>query len=269
MARAAVLSFVPRLFATPGRHTWISHAGRLWEVQQWMPGRADYRSRPSHARLNAVGTALAQLHKIWRATEEVGEDVCPGVARRLFLIDTWRKLRRAGWRPTPAWDDPLRPVIERAAEVLPRRVEWAASLLRGVQIPRLLQPCLRDPWHDHILFTGEQLTGLIDYGAAQLDHPAVDLARALGSLAGDDVAGWQVGLAAYRNVLPLSAADEQLAMLLDQTGVVLAAANWLIRLFHEGPVAADRPAIAARLEQLVARIELGLRNKSLPSEPEA
>ena len=45
-----------------------------------------------------------------------------------------------------------------------------------------LHPVLRDIWSDHVLFQGEQVSGIIDFGTVRMDEPAADLARMLGSL---------------------------------------------------------------------------------------
>jgi homoserine kinase type II len=118
-----------------------------------------------------------------------------------------------------------------------------------------LQPCLGDLWHDHVLFDGDTVTGLIDYGAARLDHVAVDLARLLGSLAGDESNLRAAGLTAYRRVRPLSPDEEALVTVLDRTGTILGAANWLLWLYREGRVFEDREGVARRLAALVERIE--------------
>ena len=119
----------------------------------------------------------------------------------------------------------------------------------------VLQPCLCDVWHDHLLFEDDRLTGLVDYGAVKTDHVAVDLARLLGSLIEDDAANWQRGLTAYRAVRPLSPAEEELARDLDVTGVVLGVATWLRWLGAERRPFEDRTAAARRLGVLVERIE--------------
>ena len=93
--------------------------------------------------------------------------------------------------------------------------------------PLSLQPCLCDVWHDHLLFSGDTLTGLVDYGSVKIDHVAVDLARMLGSLVEDNTAKWDLGLLGYRGIRPFSASEEGLARALDRAGIVLGAANWL------------------------------------------
>src|SRR5690606_3973788 len=71
----------------------------------------------------------------------------------------------------------------------------AARLNQAVQILGHLQPSLRDIWRAHVLFEGNQVSGMVDLAALRLDHPATDIARLLASIAGDDTATWQAGLA--------------------------------------------------------------------------
>jgi Ser/Thr protein kinase RdoA (MazF antagonist) len=118
-----------------------------------------------------------------------------------------------------------------------------------------VQPCLCDVWHDHLLFEGDRVTGVIDYGSAKIDHPAVDVARLLGSLVPDDPAAWQVGVHAYRSTRPFGDEEVELARALDETGTVIGAAMWLRWLYEEFRLYEDRAAVARRLGVLVGRME--------------
>ncbi len=254
-ARTAGLTFVPRLFPTVAGTTAVEHGGRLWELQEWLPGEADYHRDPSPAKLWAAPSALAQLHICWQNLLPPATSPCPAVARRLNIVRAWRELLQSGWRPTPQADDPARAAAERAWRLLPGRIEVIPDLLsRWVDRTWPLQPCLCDVWHDHVLFDGDRVTGLIDYGAMKIDHPAVDVARLLGSLAEDDLAGWSIGLAAYREVRPLSGDEEELARALDATGTIAAAAVWLRWLYHDGKEFEDRAAAGRRLESITTRL---------------
>ena len=82
-----------------------------------------------------------------------------------------------------------------------------------------------------------------------------DLARLLGSMVGDDGAMWGVGLEAYGG---LSEEERALARVLDRSGVVVAAANWLRWLYREGRRYDDRAAVAARVAGLVGRLTGGV-----------
>jgi homoserine kinase type II len=257
MARQHGLPFVPAIFNTLDGTTGVENAGRLWELTEWLPGCADYHEHPSLARLEVACMALAHLHTVWRSIP--GETaICPAVRRRLDFLDEWHRLLGSGWRPLDVAGraDPLVPLVERAWRRLPDALEAVPRRLqRWVTTSRRSQPCLCDLWHDHLLFEGDRLTGIIDYGAAKLDHVTADLARLLGSLVGDDAAGWQAGLQAYRRFAPLDAEEEELAHLLDETGTILGVANWLRWLYEEKRSFADLPAVARRFGQLVERLE--------------
>ena len=75
-ACAAGLAFVPALRTAGDGATAVEHAGRLWEITSWMPGRADFHERPTVARLEAVMTALAELHAVWSNQSEIGRASC-------------------------------------------------------------------------------------------------------------------------------------------------------------------------------------------------
>lgn len=257
LARHSGLHFVPTVFLALDGASAIEHGGRLWDLTEWLAGRADFHEHPSSARLEVACTALAQLHTVWRNLSPPSVPPCPAVQRRLAFVHEWQRLLRSGWRPlaVAAADDPLRSIVERAWRVLPSAVETVPQRLqRWSGAPSRVQPCLGDPWHDHLLFEGDRLSGLIDYGAVKVDHVAVDLSRMLGSLAADDAAGWRVGLQAYRRLAPLTAEEEELAHALDETGIVLGAANWLHWLYEEKRTFADRSAVARRIIELVDRL---------------
>jgi homoserine kinase type II len=200
---------------------------------------------------------LAQVHLAWSKFGQ-GHGVCPALLRRLVRFREWSELIAAGWRgPLQApVDEIIYPEAYRAWTALARHIRCVPVLLQAWTSRSLpLQPCLCDVWHDHLLFEGDALTGLIDIGAVKTDHVAVDLARMLGSLVGDDLEAWNRGLAAYRRVRGLSAEEEALAEVLDRTGTILAAANWLWWLYRDRREYEDRAGVARRLETLVTRME--------------
>jgi hypothetical protein len=119
----------------------------------------------------------------------------------------------------------------------------------------LAQPCLRDVWGAHVLFTGDAVTGVVDYGAVKPDHPAGDLARLLGDLVGDDPEPFAAGLAAYRAAGGELDVPDGFVRLLDRTGVVCGVINWLLRLGDPTYPCPDPARVAARLDRLTARVE--------------
>jgi Ser/Thr protein kinase RdoA (MazF antagonist) len=255
-ALCAGLEFVPALFRNAAGHTWTEHAGRLWELSAWLLGKADFHDRPTAQRLEAACTALARLHRAW-SRPDTPPGPCPAVRRRLDSAREWSALVSSGWRPgfgnqdnlIDAWGRRAWRVLDAQLPRLPERLAtWA-----DVALPS--HPCLCDVWHDHILFEGEAVTGLVDYGSVKVDHAAADLARLLGSLVPDDRERMAAGLAAYTRLRPLSLQEQQLVRVLDETGTLLGVANWLRWLYHDGRRFEDRAAAARRLAGLVTRIE--------------
>jgi homoserine kinase type II len=263
-ARSAQLAFVPAVIAAADGRCHVEHAGRLWDLTEWLPGRADFHDRPSEARLAAAATALAHVHNAWEALAGARSDMCPAVCRRLEAASEWLQLRQSGWQlPQSAGDpDPVRPAAERAWRLIDRCVADVPNRLRSWSDRRwTLQPCHCDVWHDHLLFDGDRLTGLIDFGSAKIDHPAVDLSRMLGSLVPDDDARWQTALRAYRTVRPFGDEEAEMVRILDLTGTIIGVATWLRWLYEERRPYDDRHAVARRLGVLVSRLEsaVGMR----------
>ncbi|MFO0848912.1 MAG: phosphotransferase [Gemmataceae bacterium] len=152
--------------------------------------------------------------------------------------------------------DSTRALLSRAAATLHACVPAAvADLLPLADRPVELQPCLCDIWHDHVQFTGDAVSGVIDYGAMKVDHPAVDLARLLGDLVGDDPERVRFGVEAYRQAGGSPAVTVELVELLDRTGLVGAVVNWVRRLTDRAAPPADPTAATARLGRLLDRLD--------------
>src|SRR5262249_54862628 len=140
----------------------------------------------SRARLRSACEALARLHLAWQPERpELG--VFPAVRRRIGAAQNWCALLDSGWRPDFRgqpddllhWSQRAWRAIEGRIAPIPKQIDFLAHTVET-------QPCLCDIWHDHVLFSDETVTGVIDFGGVKLDHVTVDLARLLGSLIGDD-----------------------------------------------------------------------------------
>jgi hypothetical protein len=237
-ARAAGLSFVPALARTMDGSTIVEQDDRLWDLSEWMPGRADFRENRSVARIQMMSEP-------------------PSTQRRLRAATEWLDLVSSGWGPLfpgPAVD-PVTEIARIAWDILPRLVPTVRPMLAPwIGRPLPLHPCLCDIWHDHLLFTGDDVTGIVDYGSMRLDHPAADLARLLGDLVGRDESLYAAGLDAYRRLRSLSAEDTALVRTLDRTGTILAASNWLLRLYRDDRPCGERSHIVERLRTIVERL---------------
>ena len=241
MTDARPTGLVPAVVPTLSGGTSVEHAGRVWDVTGWMLGAADFRRDPTDARLSAACAALAALHRCWAPAVPTLAP-CPGVSRRIALLIEFSNVgpRR------------LDPTHKTALDLLAARVPAALASLHpwaGRAVP--VFPCLCDVWHDHVLFTGDCVSGIIDYGAMKIDHPAVDLARLLGDLADGDPDRMRVGLDAYGDAGGPVAIDPQFVSALDRTGLVCAVIHWVNRPEMTGP---GHAPIAERVNRLIGRL---------------
>lgn len=251
--QARLLPWIPRMQFAEGGETFVAAHDRLWELASWMPGAADFARDPSPARLHAAMVAVARLHQTWCQTHVRMPSTT--VQRRFDAWNEWMKLLQSGWRPQFVPFDPHAAVA---------RELWHLVQLQMAIVPRLLdpwrtrpvpvQPCVADLWHDHILFTGSRVTGIIDFGCVKVDSVAVDLARLVGSLVEEDAPRWEEALAAYASVRSLADEERELMRVLDRVGVVLIAATWLRWLYHEGRVFETSQVVLARLETWLRRL---------------
>ena len=251
------LDFVPRALLTRRGKRQVSAGNRWWDLTTWMSGSASFWHEPSLPRLQAACVALARLHRAWEHAERP-PDRLDSIQRHLKVLFDWSPQIRSNWRPPADPADPVAPWAERAWALVQLGLPRLPGIFLGwVERKMRRQPVLCDIWHDHVLFIGDRVTGVVDYGSCKIDSIAVDLARLLGSLVGDDRTMWAAGFDAYTQVRRLSAEECAFADALDRSGVIVAAANWLRWLYVERRVYPDRNAVARRVAALVARLERG------------
>ncbi|HUQ68242.1 MAG TPA: phosphotransferase [Planctomycetaceae bacterium] len=260
--------FVAVPFRTDTGDTLVEAAGAWWQVEPWLSGRADYHRQPSRQKLSAGMTALARWHLAASGFQPhpsestwfrpTGSGICPATEERLHAIAKLSPPMIRDWQALALRNAPtdLRPFATQLGDgVIPRLSMVHGQLLSATTNSVPLQPCLRDVWHDHILYTGDVVTGLIDPSASRTDSVAVDLARLLGSLVEDHLADWRFALDEYARLRPLSLFEQRLIPILDRSGVVLSAVTWLKWLGPEARRWPDQTPIIDRLQRLTTRLE--------------
>lgn len=253
-----------------GGGTLMCVRGGRWQIEPWKTGTADFHSHPTELRLQNAMRALARVH---RAAERYtpttagsqwfacGAGPPPAVRERLERLGglAGRNLRQAVSPAVHLPRESTETLLAAASNVHRAAAPAAAGLARLSAVSVSLHPCLRDVWHDHVLFLGEDVSGIIDASAARTENVASDLSRLLGSLLPDDVARWDAALDAYAAVRPLSLDERRLVRALDAAGVVLSAVHWIDRLTAPGrgepsPREWQRACtVAARLAQMATR----------------
>ena len=258
---------VPVSVPLPGLdgQTLVTFAGRLWQLEPWLPGRANFRELPSTERLSAAMHCLARFHE--RAAtfsangvhcewfDRASGSSSPATHERRERVDrfsrTWSTLcEQARSRGQ------LGEAVERISILFPRAADRIQNeLATATQQQFDLQPCLRDIWHDNLLFSGNAVSGLIDTSACRTENVATDLARLIGSLVGDDHDRWDEALEVYQQERPLSPGEQALVGVLDRSGVLLAGAVWLERIAHRSITEPISRSIEDRVSEVVRRLE--------------
>jgi Ser/Thr protein kinase RdoA (MazF antagonist) len=285
LRHAAEMGFdrLPLPIAATTQETFLAHGGHLWQLEPWLPGKADFVENPSDRRLDAAMRSLAQFHRAVAtypganagttadsiadsnpATHGMGAS--PAVVQRRdhlarLLVGEAREIEASiderYWPELAALGRDILEAFRRLAPTLLPLLEEAARY----EVPR--QPCIRDIWHDHVLFDGDEVAGLIDFGAMQFDNPATDFARLLGSLAENDARQWRTGIASYESLRELSGLERSLVHVLDRGSILMSGLNWLDWVFRQGRVFENRRGVTSRCEMIRRRI-VGLSSLADP-----
>ncbi len=270
----ANVNFTPELHYSRHGSSITFDGQRLWELTSWLPGHANYCSAPNHAKLVQAMQAIAKVHQVWCASSEKSSGITakvgsPTLVDRAKRLDAWH--HRMGERTRlvrQTADTVERQLVSDTFELLNA---WAAPLKKGLQ--RLADDrvahhfVLRDIWSEHLLFTEDQVTGIIDFGACRFDEPTTDLVRLLGSIEPHHEDRRREGLEIYNrcrrtlgnNSTCANSAFEELSWerfeILDQTATLLSALQWLEWLIiDERPFEQPRWQLLDRWRAFVNRL---------------
>ena len=183
----------------------------------------------------------------------------PGIRKRAEVLRDWLSGRSRELEDTTDrganWPE-MRHRAKRLLRLLPK---WAPSVAEELahfgksSVP--LQPCIRDVWHDHLLFQENKVSGLIDFGSMGVDNVSCDIARLLGSLAGGSPVFWQLGLEAYAKIRGLSAVELELVRAFDRSSLLLGALNWVAWTMLDRRIFEKPKAVLQRMDALMDRLE--------------
>jgi Ser/Thr protein kinase RdoA (MazF antagonist) len=263
---AAGCRFVPAPLPDLDGNTVTQHQGRLWEVTNWLHGTPDDSPRIDEERLCGVWRALGAFHLAslqqgtFRNALAAPRGPSRGIAERLQKLDYvtavgLAEVRHAavpvGWERLTLQRDEYAQLLGTAArQVRPVLVAVAAD-----QVDQAV--CIRDIRREHVLFTGDEVTGWVDFGALALESPAADAARVLGEFCDERRPEWVTLLAPYQHTCrgtSLESCSLHLVDAFDRSGTLLAPWNWLRWIFLEDRDFPDRDAVVRRFDQLLARL---------------
>lgn len=253
--RAEGVPEVPALeTAADGATLQADEAGTLWELMEWKPGHAT--AQPTPRQVAAAALILARVHRAaatWPACPS-RVDHSPGVVHRVTRA---RDLHARPWptRIDASFRGPFRDRFDRGIAI------WAecggrqavARVAAWESRPVAVQPVLRDVWSDHMLFRGDQVTGIIDWHAAGVDTPATDLARLAGSWPGES-ATLRTFLDSYSAVRPFATEEAALVPFLRDTGILFGFDNWFRWIVEEHRQFADTNHVGKRIDALLAAL---------------
>lgn len=245
---------LPRPSVTRSGATAVHAEELLWDLTNWLPGAPYTRQECDEVKLGAMLGSLAEFHLAAATFQSSRVDRSPGLQKRREIVQK-HALRLdelqsvlAAERSHP-WQSLLRDLLTETTRVAPtivRRLYDAAEL----RLP--MQWCLRDVKFDHMLFENNQVSGLVDYGAAAVDSVGGGIARLVGSTIGDRIEDWEPLLANYEAYRLLTPAEREAIPLFHAGGVAAAAANWLRWILLEKRDYQGQPNVQSQLEWLLA-----------------
>jgi homoserine kinase type II len=230
--------------------------GICWDVCPWMPGAADLSASPSLAKVKVAFSGLAAFHQAMGPLRE--EPFCPGLAARSRELKTLLSGELHSWRRAVLHHqaDPAQQLALRwlnLAELIAPRLEPEMAHLASLPTP--VQPVIRDVRPEHLLFTDDRLTGLVDFGAMEIDTVSADLARLLSEWLGSDRFLRAEALTAYVRVRCLDSVELRLIDAFERSAALLGGGRWVQWHFVERIPFEDTSAVQRGLERGVERIE--------------
>ena len=230
------LPFVPQPFPALDGRTVHEFEGILWEATPWLPGSPDPVRPPRMERVRAAFKALGMFHA--RLSKGAVAAASPGLRLR---GEELRRLLSGGFDAIEAElnaqpDDPCGPPAQEWLGLARRVAPEALKMIDASgRLASPLQPCLRDARPEHFLFEGDRLTGLIDFGAMDVESTAADLARLNGEWLPlpEGEALRDEGIKAYSEVAPLHFNHLTIAKAFEAAADVLIAERWIRWRFRE------------------------------------
>ncbi|MCA9063436.1 MAG: phosphotransferase [Planctomycetaceae bacterium] len=271
------------LFLTRLAPTFLKTENHVIQMEPWLPGKACPMEDISEGQLRNAMRCLAEFHfeaAVWGSHLphqnwfSVKVAPSPGLLRRLDLLRLLRQHELATLLNAAAND--RNPEFRRPAESHLKL--WQPRLTHVIQLCEQLEntdfrlsPVIRDVWRDHILFCGDEVTGMIDLTAAGTDHPVLDLTRLLRSWFGRDSKRVHAAFDMYSQQVAMTSLERTLFQALDLASVILSPVTWFRRRYLEGRLQeTDAPDVIRRIHELTdfaAEIAAALSNPGREHDP--
>lgn len=259
IAHVGACAFVPQIFPIGPRDIAVAGA-HVWDLSQWMPGRFFRDGELSTGRIAAAVAAIAAVHHAV-ADETRLKQPAPAAVKRIQRIDELNTI--SDFRDVRIFDPEF---AELARQIGPIWIRCHPSirfrLTESIRADVDTQWVMRDVHREHVLWQFDadnepHVSGIIDYDAVQIDTPAADVARFLGSCPLMDADTYDSAVEVYNQQMPSATIDPSFVRLLDQATCLIAAINWLVWLgLEEREFAAGRQKPLDRFTEVVERAKI-------------
>ena len=209
----------------------------IWQIEPWLIGQPAQR-HPAPSQMTSALTTLSTFYRQARSIPWDDEwfytayEPSPGIQRRRKIV---MDLMQSEWTTLYAQVlslDPcdFRDLAVRSLDAVSKWSHWLNQSLQAIEHQAFsLQPVIRDVWRPHVLFSGDECTGLIDLTASGTDHPCLDLARLLRSWFGCDTSAIGDAFHEFAEMHGLPHEDRPLFVALDAAAALLSPLTWIRR----------------------------------------
>lgn len=242
--------------------SWVSTDDSRWQVEPWMPGTPLSGAEVTGQHLLSAFRLLNKFHRLAiDAMQATGQDEwfyvsrseSPAILRRFGIVNELQQGLLSQFEKHFCNDADLRfrqPAIQ-VCHALRTWLPWLQQeLTAAANQTYAVQPVLRDIWRAHVLFTDQQVTGLIDLTATGTDHVTIDLSRLIRSWYGADASQLRTAFETYRTLRKLDSRELKLWQVLDASSVLLSPVTWLRRRLESKDASPSSDEVIARLTEL-------------------
>ncbi len=255
----AGLKIVPVPHKSLHGDSFVTHEGHLWELSPWLSGKPLTRDCSIELRRAAV-EALAAFHLSAAAFARTSNaPICkpaPGLIRRREILERLLKNHHVELSQAVR-SEPHSAIkviqLQLLAQMEHKLPSAFVTVEKCAKTPLPLQWCLRDVHPGNLLETNQQITGIVDFGAADFDSVAGDIARLLGGFEWDPTEFDQC-LRVYTNLRAISSEEQRAIAAYHLGGLIAAAGNWMRWISVERSARLDNTT-QLRLEELLLQFE--------------
>ena len=251
----------------------LQDAAGLWQMEPWMPGES-LRGSPTATQLSEALGVLSRIHLSGRVLAvsssspvslRVHVAASPGINRRLKIVLELLSgfLDRLQAMAIADSDRRFGRAAKRACDVLCSSLQRLHAMLvaeSDVSVP--LQPLLRDIWRPHVLYSGDRVTGVIDWNAAATDHVSMDATRLLRSWYRTDHECLRLAYYQFCDDRRMTHHERSLLRALDAANVLLSPVTWMRRRYTGVLAGSVDESVCSRFEELVTTAESFFASRS-------